>query len=427
MARPYRDRPVVVIGAGAAGMMAAFCAAESGAEVLLLEKNSRPGRKIGITGKGRCNVTNAAPLPEFMDQVVSNPRFLYSAFNGFFNQDLMSLLESRGVPLKIERGERVFPVSDKARDIVDALTGLLRHPRIRLRTGVAAEEILPVEEGWRVKAGEESFLGRVVIIATGGASYPTTGSTGDGYNMAKTLGHRILPLRPGLIPFTSDTPWVKELKGLSLKNVEIRVKTQAGKEIAREFGEMLFTHFGVSGPIILSASSLVQQALRKQDLSWKEAGLTLHLNLKPALSPEQLDRRLLRDFEQYRERVMEHAMKDLLPRRLIPVVLKEAGVSGEIRARDLGKARRLEIGRRLQDLEIRVTGTRPLEEAIITMGGVETTQVNPQTMESKKHPGLYFAGEILDVDALTGGFNLQIAFSTGAAAGRASAQTGRWE
>lgn len=426
MVRRFRD-PVIIIGAGAAGMMAAAAAADAGAEVLLLEKNSRPGRKIGITGKGRCNVTNAAAPQEFMDNIVSNPRFLYSAFQGFSNQDLMDLLEKQGVPLKVERGERVFPVSDKARDVVDALVGLLRHPRIRLRTGVTVREVVPDGKRWQVKTGEESFWGQSVVIATGGASYSATGSTGDGYPMAKALGHTVHPLRPGLVPFVSDTPWVRELKGLSLKNVEIRITTREGQEITRGFGEMLFTHFGVSGPIILSASSRVQYALEKKQRSWKDAGLTLHLNLKPALSPEQLDRRLLRDFEQYRDRIMEHAMKDLLPRRLIAVVLAESGIASDLRAQSLSRVQRQRLGAKLHDLSMSITGTRPLEEAIITMGGVDTIQVNPKTMESKIHPGLYFAGEILDVDALTGGFNLQIAFSTGAAAGRASAQTGRWE
>ncbi|MFR8088760.1 MAG: NAD(P)/FAD-dependent oxidoreductase [Lachnospirales bacterium] len=426
MARPFHN-PVIILGAGAAGMLAAAAAAADGANVLLLEKNSRPGRKIGITGKGRCNVTNAAAPQEFMENIISNPRFLYSAFHGFSNHDLMDLLEEQGVPLKVERGERVFPVSDKARDVVDALVGLLRHSRIRLRTGVAVREVVPVEGRWLVKTAEENFWGQCVIIATGGASYSATGSTGDGYLMAKALGHTVRPLRPGLVPFVSDTPWVRDLKGLSLKNVEIRITTREGEEITRGFGEMLFTHFGVSGPIILSASSRVQYALEKKKRSWKDAGFTLHLNLKPALSQEQLDRRLLRDFGQYRDRTMEHAMKDLLPRRLIAVVLAESGIAADLRAQNLSRVQRQCLGDKLRDLSIPITGTRPLEEAIITMGGVDTTQVNPKTMESKIHPGLYFAGEVLDVDALTGGFNLQIAFSTGVAAGKAAAQTGRWE
>ena len=415
-------KQVAVIGAGAAGMMAAICAAESGAQVVLIEKNSRPGRKIGITGKGRCNVTNADELTDLFKNIVTNPRFLYSALYGFTNQDVMERFEQAGVPLKIERGNRVFPVSDSARDIIDGLTGMVKQQKVKLYTGVTVKSIEKHEDRWKVLTNQQEFEADAVIIATGGRSYSKTGSTGDGYAWAKELGHGITPTRPGLIPLTSSTGWVPTLQGISLKNVSIHITEGSGKSVHEGFGEMLFTHYGVSGPLILSASSLLQRYLVQKKKGWAEAELTLHIDLKPALSLQQLDQRLLRDFTEYRGRTMEHAMKDLLPERLIGVILEESGVDPDSRAGDLTKADRQKIATVLKDLKCSITGTRSMEEAIITMGGVDTKQLDPKTMESKLHCGLYFAGEIIDVDALTGGYNLQIAFSTGAAAGRAAAQ-----
>ena len=415
-------KTVAVVGGGAAGMMAAICAARKGAKVLLLEKNSRPGRKIGITGKGRCNVTNADELSDFFKNIVSNPRFLYSVLYGFTNRMLMECLEEAGVPLKIERGNRVFPVSDSARDIVDAMTGMLKREKVRMVTGVTVLGLQPEEGHWKILTPFQEYTADCVIVATGGQSYSKTGSTGDGYEMARELGHHIQSIRPGLIALNASDRFVPGLRGLSLKNVEVRITQEDGKEVYQGFGEMLFTHFGVSGPLILSASSLLQKYLLEKKKSWKEAGFLLHIDLKPALGQDKLDDRVLRDLERYRGRHMENALQDLLPERLIAAVLEQSGIDAMQRAGDLTRQQRMKLVETLKDLRYHLTGTRPIEEAIVTMGGVDTRELDPRTMQSRLHPGLYFAGEVVDVDALTGGYNLQIAFSTGAAAGSAAAE-----
>lgn len=421
MERPFRKR-VAVIGAGAAGLMAAVCAAEGGAQVTLIERNSRPGRKIGITGKGRCNVTNAAQLPDILNQVISHPRFLYSALYGFTNAELMRRIEAAGVPLKVERGGRVFPASDSARDIVDALVKMAAERTVTLRTGIRVREIEKQDGLWQIRSEHETLEADALIVATGGRSYTKTGSDGDGYRWARGMGHHVTALRPALVPLVACESWIGQLQGLSLRNVGIWITDSGGRKVYEDFGEMLFTHFGVSGPLILSASSHLQKYLADRGGTFREAGLTLHVDLKPALDDQQLDRRLLRDLEQYRSRQLEHAMEDLLPKRLIAVVLQQSGLDPEQTAAGLTRAQRRDLAGTLKDLRCTLTGTRPLEEAIITMGGVDVSEINPKTMESKKISGLYFAGEIIDVDALTGGYNLQIAFSTGAAAGRAASR-----
>ncbi|MBQ7064370.1 MAG: (d)CMP kinase [Firmicutes bacterium] len=422
MARRSR-KSVLVIGAGAAGLMAAAEAARAGADVVLLEKNPRPGRKIGISGKGRCNLTNAEDIGEWQKQIVSNPRFLYSALNGLTNTEMMERIEAAGVPLKVERGNRVFPVSDKALDVVDALVRDLQQSGATLRTGVTVRRIIPLESGFRVESSDGEFRADAVILSTGGASYSRTGSTGDGYRMARELGHMVTELRPGLIPLECSEPWIPSLQGLSLRNVALTIADERGKKLYNGFGEMLFTHFGISGPLVLTASSLLQQAAMKRHLTLREAGWKASIDLKPALSREQLDARLLRDLEAYRYRMMDHALGDLLPERLILPVLRQAGIDPAHKAADLTREERQRLAETLKGLTVTISGTRPLEEAIVTMGGVSVREVDPKTMESRRIPGLYFAGEVLDVDALTGGFNLQIAFSTGAAAGRSAART----
>ena len=403
---------VFVIGGGAAGILAACAAAENGHRVTLIEKNERIGRKVMITGKGRCNVTNAAyTVEELLDHIPVNGRFLYSAFACFMPVDTMDLFESLGVPLKVERGNRVFPVSDKAVDIVDALE------RYRRKSGVVllhdtAKHIL-TEDG-AVTGVETEHHGVLptdhVILATGGLSYPRTGSTGDGYRMAKELGHTVTDLIPSLVPMTSEDPSCKEMQGLSLRNVQISVReVDTGKTVYSEFGEMLFTHFGVSGPVVLSASSHLH--------ALQPGRYELSIDLKPALSDEQLDARLLRDFEANSNKEFRNALGDLLPRSMIPVFVRKTGVDPFKKVHQITREEREQIQSTLREFTIPLSGFRPIEEAIVTSGGVEVKEVDPKTMGSRLVKGLSFAGEILDVDAYTGGFNLQIAFSTGRLAG----------
>lgn len=404
---------VIVIGGGAAGLMAAAKAAQRGCSVTVLERNDRPARKLMITGKGRCNVTNACTLVnELTEQIPGNGRFLYGAFSRFMPYDTMELFESLGVPLKIERGNRVFPESDKAVDIVDALVGYAKKSGAKLRTGVRAKALL-TEDGavtGVVCDSGETFAADAVIVATGGCSYPLTGSTGDGYALARSVGHTVIDPKPSLIPFETQESWCRKLQGLTLKNVAITLREmESWKEVYTDFGEMLFTHFGVSGPVILSASAHVRDITPGK--------YTLAIDLKPALSPEKLDERMVRDLTKYANRTMTNALTDLLPRSLIPVVLELAEVSPELYANRLTREARREIGYVLKDLTCTITGTRPIEEAIVTAGGVSTKEIDPKTMQSKLCKGLYFAGEVIDVDAYTGGFNLQIAFSTGSLAG----------
>ncbi len=403
-------KKVIVIGGGAAGLMAAGSAHEAGAEVTLFEKNSKLGRKVAITGKGRCNVTNACTQDEFLSNVVTNPRFLYSALSAFLPEDTIEFFESRKVPLKTERGNRVFPVSDKAYDIVDALGAYASRCKIihKAVTSVAQEN----GQITGVYAGHEFFPCDSLIICTGGASYPLTGSTGDGYAFARSLGHTVTELRPALSALECNGAFYPSLAGLSLKNVKFTV-TLKGKKVYSDQGEMLFTHTGVSGPLVLSASSM----MKKQAVSDYSA----EIDLKPALDMQTLDRRILSDFEKYSHKNFGNALGDLLPVKLIPLVIEQSGISEYKKVYDITKEERQRIAEILKHFPISPRDFAPIEQAIVTSGGVLVKEVNPSTMESKLVSGLYFAGEILDVDALTGGFNLQIAFATGRMAGLSSA------
>ncbi len=402
---------VLVIGGGAAGLLAAGTAARHGHEVTVLERNARMARKVMITGKGRCNVTNACTPQECVENVPGNGRFLYSAFSAFTPQDTMALLQEQGVSLKTERGNRVFPVSDKAVDIVDALVGYARSGGVRFQTERVTR--LLVEDG--VCCGVETESGKqlsayAVIVCTGGCSYPGTGSTGDGYVLAQQAGHTIIPPRPSLVALTTQETWCAEAQGLSLKNCALTVvDTETGKTIYTDFGEMLFTHFGVSGPMILSASAHLR--------NMQNGKYRLLLDVKPALSPEQLDARLLREFEAHKNTCLGNTLAELLPRSLIAPVLLLCELAGEKKCHSVSREERQRLVQQLKQIPLTVSGFRPIEEAVITAGGVSTREVNAKTMESKLVSGLYFAGEVLDVDAYTGGFNLQIAFSTGFAAG----------
>lgn len=378
------------------------------------EQNEKPGKKLFITGKGRCNVTNACDMEELLGSVVSNSKFLYSSFYGFTNQDMMDLLEQAGLRLKVERGNRVFPQSDKSSDVISALSALLRQAGVRVCLNQKAEG-LAVEEGVckGVRCGGRIQTADRVIVATGGLSYPTTGSTGDGLKWAADSGHRLTELSPALVPFeVKETETVKELQGLSLKNIEAAVY-DGKKELYREFGEMLFTHFGVSGPVLLSASSFCAKAIRKRPLR-------LVIDLKPALSWEQLDERILRDFSDSRNKQFKNALNHLYPSKLIPVIIDRSSVDPDKKVNEITREERRGLAEATKALEFTLTGLRGYKEAIITQGGISVKDVNPSTMESKKIQGLYFAGEILDLDAVTGGFNLQIAWSTGWAAGKAA-------
>ena len=407
-------KDVLIIGAGPAGLMAAGAAARRGLDVLIVERNERPARKLMITGKGRCNVTNACFLVnELIESVPVNGRFLYSAFSRFMPSDVMEFFESRGVPLKVERGNRVFPESDRAVDIVDALNHYAKTTGAKRIRGRAVELILDSGRvcGARTDDGRE-MLAASVIIATGGLSYPLTGSTGDGYALAKQAGHAIISPRPSLVPLETQEEWCKDLQGLALKNIAVTVRdARNSTEIYRDFGELLFTHFGVSGPVILSASSHMRDM--------ESGSLEIGVDLKPALSAETLDARIQRDLAKNSGKTMINSLNELLPRNLAPVMLRLCGIPFEMKANQLTREQRFELGTRLKNLTLTVKGFRPIEEAIITSGGIRVDEVDPKTMGSKLCEGLFFAGEVLDVDAYTGGFNLQIAFSTGFAAGSA--------
>lgn len=397
----------IVIGGGPAGMMAAIAAAENGSQVTLLEKNEKLGRKLAITGKGRCNITNACEVEELFGNIPTNKNFLYSAFYGFTNADTINFFEENGVPTKVERGNRVFPVSDKAYDVVDALLLKLRRTGVRIVRDTA-EEIL-TENGavTGVKGQNGTYPCDGVVVATGGLSYAQTGSTGDGYRFAKELGHSVTKLYPSLIPIVTEES-TAALQGLSLKNAAITVKNPKGKTVYTDFGEMLFTHFGLSGPMILSASG---------HLGADPAGARFIIDLKPALSPEKLDERVLRDFGENSNRDFQNSLGALLPSKLIPYIVEKSEIPPHIKVNSVTREQRLGLVRLLKNLEFTAQSYRPLNEAIVTCGGVNVKEVNPSTMESKLVKGLFFAGEVLDVDAYTGGFNLQIAFSTGRLAG----------
>lgn len=407
---------IVIIGGGAAGMAAAIAAAECGKKAVIYEKNEKLGKKMYITGKGRCNVTNDCDMEQLFASVVTNSRFLYSAFYGFTNIDMMELLESAGCRLKTERGGRVFPVTDKSSDVISALAGKLRELNVEVHLNEGVKEIWTVGGGVKgiiLERGDRKVEAAAVIVATGGLSYPTTGSTGDGYRFAGETGHSIKETTPALVPFVTEEREVAELQGLALKNVEISVR-DGKRELYHDFGEMLFTHFGVSGPVLLSASSYVTGSLKK-------GPVTLVIDLKPALTTEQLDARILRDFDEAKNKQFKNALNHLYPARLIPVMIERSGISPEKKVNEITREERKRLVEATKGFTLTITGLRGYNEAIITQGGVAVKEINPSTMESKKMKNLYFAGEVLDLDAVTGGYNLQIAWSTGFLAGRSAA------
>ena len=397
---------VIVVGGGPAGMFAAITAAGRGRKVLLLERNDRMGKKLLITGKGRCNVTNDCTEQEILQNIPRNGRFLYSAMTAFPPKSVMEFFENAGCPLKTERGNRVFPVSDKSQSVLDVLRQEMRRTGVTVRTGRVKEILLENGAVCGVATEKETFEGKSVILATGGVSYPTTGSTGDGYAMAKALGHTIVEPQGSLVPLETAGTDCQDMQGLSLRNVAVKLLNAKGKVLYKDFGELLFTHFGVSGPTVLSASCHLKGELCR-----------LVIDLKPALDEGKLNDRILRDLEMYQNRAMENALTDLLPRSMIPVVLRRLEIDPMMQANSLTKQKRRALVELLKAFTIEITGKRPVAEAIITSGGVKTSEIDPKTMESKKVPGLYFAGEIIDCDAYTGGFNLQIAWATAYAAG----------
>lgn len=410
---------VLIIGGGAAGMMAAISSAESGKKVELFEKNEKLGKKLFITGKGRCNITNAADLEDFFPAVTSNPKFLYSAFYSFTNEQVIALFERLGVRTKVERGGRVFPVSDHSSDVIQALKREMDRLQVKVHLKTEVKNLIVDEKsvkGIALLDGRKVY-GDAVIVATGGISYPSTGSTGDGYRFAGKCGHKVTELSPSLVPMEVKEWYAGELMGLSLRNIEIRI-TDGKKKLYQEFGEMLFTHYGVTGPVILSASSIVGKRLKDKEL-------TLHIDLKPALTEEQLDKRVLREFEANHNRQFKNAVDSLFPAKLRPVMVELSGIPEEKKVHEITKEERLRFVRLIKDFTITLTGLRGYNEAIITKGGVSVKEIDPGTMESKLVKGLYFAGEVLDLDAVTGGYNLQIAWSTGYLAGINAAADGQ--
>ncbi|NLP46673.1 MAG: NAD(P)/FAD-dependent oxidoreductase [Epulopiscium sp.] len=403
-------KKVLVVGGGPAGMMAAGVAAQKGHEVHLFEKNSRLGKKLGITGKGRCNLTNDSDIENFMEQINGNTKFLYSAFYQWKPKDVMNFFATHGVKTKVERGNRVFPVSDRAYDVIQAFIEFL------IQTGVHIHCNTEVKDLWVENDQLKGILfqngtyesGEAVIIATGGLSYPKTGSTGQGYIMAKKVGHSITPCFPSLVPLVAKEKWVTDLQGLSLKNVKVTMKTQKGKILYQDFGEMMFTHYGVSGPIILSASRSI--------VPYKES-IDLYIDLKPSLDIPTLDRRIIRDLEKFKMKDFNNSLYDLLPKALIPIVIQLSEISPDKKTHLITKEERKRLIHVLKEMKITIIGNRGYSEAIVTAGGVKVQELSPKTMESKYMKGLYFVGEVLDVDGYTGGYNLQIAFSTGYVAG----------
>ena len=409
---------IIVVGGGAAGLLAGIAATELGAQVMILEKMRTPGRKMLITGKGRCNITNNCEIAEIIRNLPGNGRFLNSALHRFSNDDMIYLLESHGLQTKVERGGRVFPVTDKAKDVVDTLLNIYREKGGKLLVDQTVSKIL-IEDGCVagvVTNDGNKYTADAVIITTGGASYPGTGSDGNGFTLAKACGHTIITLKPSLVPLESDSEYIKSLQGLSLRNVKASISC-GEKVLASEFGEMLFTHFGFSGPIILSLSKAVAEAFAAGNKD-----LDLIIDLKPALDVQKLDLRIQRDFANYLRKQLVNGMKDLLPGRLIPVVLDAAFLNPDKPINQVSKEERARLVYNLKNLSFPITGTRPLAEAIVTAGGVSTKEINPKTFESKIVKKLYFAGEVIDVDGYTGGYNLQAAFSSGYAAGYAAAQ-----
>lgn len=409
---------VIVVGGGAAGMFAAIAAAKNGHQVTLYEKNEKLGKKIFITGKGRCNITNAADMEELFDAVVTNSKFLYSSFYGYTNQNVIDFFEDAGVSVKIERGNRVFPISDHSSDVICALEREMKKVGVKvcLNTEVKSVEAEKDKFNKVVLKDTTTQTADACIVATGGLSYRSTGSTGDGFRFAENVGHKVTQCFPSLVPMETKEPWICELQGLSLRNVEAKI-LDGKKELYKDFGEMLFTHFGVSGPLIISASSYVGKKFMDKNGQKKE--LTLEIDLKPALTEEQLDQRVLRDFEENLNRQFKNAITKLFPTKLIPVMLELGGIDPEKKVNSIEKEERKQFVHLIKHFRMTLTGLRDYPEAIITKGGVNVKEIDPGTMESKLVKGLYFAGEVLDLDAMTGGFNLQIAWSTGYAAGNA--------
>lgn len=401
---------IIIIGGGAAGMIAAISAATLGHEVSLYEKNEKLGRKLYITGKGRCNVTNASDMKNVMENVVHNPKFLYSSFKAFKNEDIMQLLENAGCPLKIERGNRVFPVSDKSSDVIKAFSKILNKLNVDIHLNTEVKDLIIENEVCKGIILDKKVFADAVIVATGGLSYQGTGSTGDGYKFAKKAGHTVTKLLPSLVPFVSSDEVCKQLQGLSLEKVEVRLIFN-GKEIYKNFGEMLFTHFGVSGPVLLSASSYATEIFKENKT------IKLLIDFKPSLSYEKLDARILRDFSENINKSLKNSLSKLFPAKVIPEIIRQAKLDPDLIINSMTKEERKRLVNTTKALEFNLIGLRGFNEAIITRGGVDVREINPKTMESKLVKNLYFAGEVLDVDALTGGYNLQIAWSTGFNAG----------
>ena len=403
---------VIVVGAGAAGMMAAYFAAKNKNKVTLIEKNEKTGKKIYITGKGRCNITNACDVEDLFANVMSNKKFLYSAFYGFTNSDVIDFFENHGIKTKIERGNRVFPVSDHSSDVISALERALKEQNVDILLNTCVEKIECEDSQVTgvVLCGGRKIEADAVIVATGGRSYQATGSTGDGYRFAEESGHKVTECTPSLVPFNAQEEWVAKLQGLSLKNVLVTIY-DGKKKLYEDFGEMLFTHFGVSGPLILSASAAIKQNTIKKPLQ-------MFIDLKPALSYEALDKRILREFDDAKNKQFKNSINKLLPSKMIPVIIGLSGIDPDKKVNEISKGEREGLVNLLKKLPLTLNGTRQWNEAIVTKGGISTKDINPSTMESKIIKNLYFAGEVLDLDALTGGYNLQIAWSTGALAGK---------
>ena len=414
---------VVVIGGGPAGMMSAIMAKEAGNEVILIEKMKSLGRKLLITGKGRCNITSSLPMEEFIKNTPGNGKFLYSVFNNFSNKDIIKFLNKEGLEVKEERGNRIFPVTDKSQDVLDCFIKKLKKDKVEIHYNEKVEEILyDKKEDEKIVTGVRTSKGEIkadkVILATGGKSYPLTGSTGDGYSLAQKLGHTITDLKPSLVPVEIfEKSICKNLQGLSLKNVSIKiVDNENKKEIYSDFGEMLFTHFGVSGPIILSSSAHLVR-YKNIDEKFKNKNIKIIVDFKPALSEEKLEARILRDFEEFKNKQFKNSLDKLLPQKLIPVIIKLSNINENKKVNEITKEERKQLVILLKNFTLTLEKLRPIEEAIITSGGINIKEINPKTMESKLVKNLYFAGEIIDVDSYTGGFNLQIAYSTGYVAG----------
>lgn len=402
------EENICIIGAGPAGIISAGIASSRGKKVTLIEKNDKIGKKLFITGKGRCNITNNAPIEEFFDNIIRNKNFLYSSFYTFNNEDIIGLLERYGLKVKVERGNRVFPVSNKSSDVIKTLEKFLLDNNVDILLNTNVEKIEVNQDKFHIKANNKDFNFDKIVIATGGKSYPTTGSTGDGYRFAEEMGHTITDLNPSLVPIETKEEYSKDLQGLSLKNVEISAFVN-NKSIYKEFGEMIFTHYGISGPIVLSMSNYLHKYTKKD--------IKILIDLKPALSHEKLDNRILRDFEKYNNKQFKNSLNDLLPKKFIPVIIRLSNINPEKPINQITKEERIRVLELIKGFPITFKSFRPIEEAIVTSGGVNVKEINPSTMESKLQAGLFFAGEVLDIHGLTGGYNLQIAYSTGYLAG----------